>query len=138
VSIGKPAAKSDRETFPKLREDLGEDPARYLDVPMFAEGGGTTRLATAMVRIRGIDKLEVANAWLAVERRIDRGPRQRVVDAIQERIEYLEEHGERPNDLPTEDGPERYRRREIREDVPCEYSGFEGQLRAGETAGGRS
>ena len=111
MSIGKPAAKSDRETFPKLREDLGEDPARYLDVPMFAEGGGTTRLATAMVRIRGIDKLEVANAWLVVER---------------------------PNDLPTEDGPERYRRREIREDVPCEYSGFEGQLRAGETAGGRS
>jgi hypothetical protein len=138
MSVARENGDRGRERFPGLREDIGEDPARYLDVPMFRPPGadGSSPLSTAMARIRGIDQLAVANAWLAVERRLDRGPRERVVDALQERIEYLEGHGSRPSDIPTTDGPDRYRRRDVREDVPCEYSGFDGQLVAGESREG--
>lgn len=121
MSVGARASSSKRESFPQLREDLGEDPARYLDAPMFIDGNREPPLFTAFARIRGIDRLEVANAWLAVERRLDRGPRDPVVEALEDRIAYLEEAGERPETVPTEEGPERYRRREIREDVECEY-----------------
>jgi len=135
MSVGARASSSERESFPQLREDLGEDPARYLDVPMFIDGNREPPLFTAFARIRGIDRLEVANAWLAVERRLDRGPRDPVVEALEERIAYLEEAGERPGTVPTEEGPERYRRREIRDDVECEYDWSEQSTAAEATLG---
>lgn len=52
-------------------------------------------------RIRGIDELSVATAWRFVECQLPRTPeggRDEVIDELQERIEYLEQHGER--DLP--------------------------------------
>lgn len=85
-------------------ENDGENPVRYLDRPL-------DELGTAKALIRGIDSLERARLWLAAERRLGRddgSPRAGVVDLLEERITYLEEHGERPGVLPTEDGPERY------------------------------
>lgn len=110
----------DRERYPKLREEIGEDPAQYLDVPMFRDDG-VTPLRTAFSRIQGIDRIPVVNAWLAVERNLPRGPRDRVVAKLRERRQFLEEHGERPDELPASEGSARYRAREVREDVSCEY-----------------
>lgn len=75
-----------REQFPSLRDQIGEDPARYLD---------RDDLYIAKIRIRGIDFIEVVRAWKAVERRIDRGPREEVMQLLEERESFLQEHGER-------------------------------------------
>jgi len=95
---GKPASQSDRDTFPNLRDDLGEDPARFLDRPLVDPSGvGSSPFELARARIRGIDKLAVINAWIAVEKQIDRGPRDRVLDLLQERMTELEANGGRPD-----------------------------------------
>ncbi|WP_246308035.1 hypothetical protein [Halorarum salinum] len=94
---------SDRftESFPSLREEIGEDPARFLDVPLLGSTGASTPFGLARARIRGIDEIGTAKAWLAVERALGRGdddgPRERVVDLLEARIDDLEEHGERPS-----------------------------------------
>jgi hypothetical protein len=49
----------DRDRFPSIREDHGEDPARFLDRPLFIRA-----------RIRGIDTIALVRAWMAVERRL--------------------------------------------------------------------
>lgn len=78
----------DYAEFPRLVDDIGENPAKFLDRP--------DAIPFAVPLIRGIHTLERANAWLAVERRIDRGPRDRLVAALENRITDLEAHGERP------------------------------------------
>lgn len=86
----------DRAEFPRLRDRLGEDPATFLDRDLVGD-----RSAQRMVRdrISGIDTLEVLSAWRAVERKLaehhDREPRQGVIDALDERGLWLEEHGDR-------------------------------------------
>ena len=86
----------DRVEFHRLRERLGEDPARFLDRDLVGD-----RDAQRMVRerIAGIDSLEVLSAWRAVERNLadhyDREPRQGVLDALDERGTWLDEHGDR-------------------------------------------
>ncbi|MFC4550076.1 MULTISPECIES: hypothetical protein [Halorussus] len=95
----------------RLKRKLGENPARFLDHDLVEHGSGHTdhtlqRLVFA--RIRGIDRLEVVNAWIAVERKLDRGPRSRVIDLLEERRAYLEEYGER--DLPNLSAEERRER----------------------------
>lgn len=85
----------------RLKQKLGENPARFLDHNLVERGRGhTDRTLQRLVfaRIRGIDRLEVVNAWIAVERKIDRGPRDRVIDLLEQRKAYLEKDGER--DLP--------------------------------------
>jgi hypothetical protein len=98
-----------------LEAAIGEDPARYLDRSL-ASGNGRE---LAFARIPGIDRLEVVNAWRAAERRLatrdDREPRGKLLDLLDEREAYLQEHGERPLDLraaledDTESVPDRYR-----------------------------
>jgi len=86
----------DRVDFPKLQQRLGEDPAKFLDRDLVGD-----RNAQRMVRdrISGIDSLEVLSVWRAVERKLathhDREPRQGVIDALDERGLWLEEHGDR-------------------------------------------
>lgn len=98
----------------RLKQKLGENPARFLDHDLVERGNRhTDRTLQRLVRarIRGIDRLEVVNAWIAVERKLDRGPRDRIIDLLEERKVYLEEHGGRPKDLQTEwpqDLPDRY------------------------------
>lgn len=85
--IGGPAR--DRDEFPSLVEQIGEDPARYLDRDVSAK--------TLAPMIRGMDRIERIRAWKAVERAIDRGPRPGIIDALEEREERLVEIGERPD-----------------------------------------
>jgi hypothetical protein len=98
VSLNKPAASNDRERFPSLKEDIGEDPARYLDHDLIERGSratSTTLQPLVRARIRGIDEIGVVRAWIAVERRLDRGPRESVIELLEERLAYLQEYGER-------------------------------------------
>jgi len=85
----------DREEYPSLKADIGEDPARYLDVERLEE------LKLARARIRGIYFIQVIRAWKAVECSLsERGTvsehhRQTVMRWLDEREAELEEIGER-------------------------------------------
>lgn len=98
----------------KLKEDIGENPARFLDHRLVERGEDHTDYTLARMvrdRITGIDRIEVVRAWKAVERRLDRGPRDAVLQLLDQREQFLQEHGERPDDLRTEwpqDLPDRY------------------------------
>lgn len=93
-------AGDDRATFPDYREQIGEDPARFLDRPLV---GSPSKIgAPGMIvqaRIHGIDRLDVAARWLEVEHRLDRGPRKKVVKMLKGRVEWLKANGERPDRL---------------------------------------
>jgi hypothetical protein len=88
----------DRESFPALRDDLGEDPAKFLDRPLVEYGEDHTDHTGRRMfedRVSGIDSLAVIRAWKAVERRLDRGPREAVVQVLEQRESFLEREGER-------------------------------------------
>jgi len=81
----------DRPEYPDTVANIGEDPARYLyDRPRWV----------ALARIRGIHKLAVVAAFRAVELNLARQqdvreePRDWVLEVLDEREAYLEEHGE--------------------------------------------
>jgi len=96
----KPASKTDREEFPKVQQHIGEDPARFLDRSLIAPSDiGGSPFLIAKARIDGIDRLSVVNAWIAVEKNLDRGPRDKVLSLLEDRKRYLEEHGERPDEF---------------------------------------
>ena len=81
----------------KLKSDIGENPARFLDqhIPRNPDSPGSMFIA----RVRGIDHLEVIGAWQATERRLaaeqDREPRSHVMEILDQRRQHLLEHGER-------------------------------------------
>ncbi|WP_373190014.1 hypothetical protein [Halolamina sp.] len=119
-----PGQSGDRQRFPDLAEDIGEDPARFLNRDLFEHGQvrleerdhsefneGNQRVVRdeavsapgEMIRdrIQGIDDLAVARAWRAIELRLERTPeggRGVVVGFLEDRIDKLEADGER--DLP--------------------------------------
>jgi len=100
-----PSSMLGRERVPELVERIGEDPARWLDRSLFG-GESDTSAPGIMIRarIRGIDDLGVLSAWKAVERRLDRGPREKVMQMLEDREQELEEIGERPDRLQERDG----------------------------------
>ena len=127
---GKPAPSHDRKRFPSLREDIGEDPARWLDrdlvtpecrkvqvsrdrsrspadVRLVPDRAVSSGEAFVRARIRGIDRIAVCRAWRAVERALGRGPdggpRERIIALLEQRERELEDIGERPDRL--EHGP---------------------------------
>lgn len=124
-SKGSPASTSSVPEWRKrLKDDLGEDPGRFLDRDLLSrpiayhrvddEHGGTrmetrpdtdcsTAATLVSARIRGIDRLDRLSAWRAVERKLDRGPRPKVMALLQEREQVLQEHGERPDRLDEQD-----------------------------------
>ena len=79
-------------------ERLGENPARFLVEEFRADNGDGTTGELMLARIRGIASIELVDYWLGVERWLamheDRDPRDRVIDALEERKAELEEHGE--------------------------------------------
>lgn len=96
-----------REEFPEIENEIGEDPARFLDKPLapdYTSGGDTTPLALAKARIKGIEKLTVVARWLEVEHQLERGPRDSIVELLEKRGQDLKEHGDRnlPNLSPEE------------------------------------
>lgn len=99
----------------RLKADIGENPARFLDHKIVEYGADHTDHSLARMvrdRIQGIDRIEVVRAWKAVERRLDRGPRDAVMELLNDREQFLQEHGERPDNLRTEwphELPERFR-----------------------------
>jgi len=76
-----------------LTEDIGEDPARWLDGPL-----------APLPRIRGLRTIKRVRGWQAAERllasRQDRDPRERIMAALDEREAYLDQHGEFNPGLP--------------------------------------
>lgn len=72
-----------------LTEDIGEDPARWLDGPL-----------APLPRIRGLRSIKRVRGWQAAERllasRQDRDPRERIMAALDEREAYLESIDEEP------------------------------------------
>lgn len=68
----------DRARYPELRERIGEDPARYLDPSISLN---------PIPRIRGINDVGVANAWVQVARDLDVD--HRIVDAVERRRDGL-------------------------------------------------
>lgn len=113
MTRGKPANKSERERFPKLAEEIGEDPARFLDHDLVERGSSRTSSTgqdLLRARIRGIDEKKIARAWIAVERRLDRGPRSTVLEWLEDRLAYLEDHGDREERLDFDSIPPREER----------------------------
>lgn len=96
MSAYKPAASNVREQFPEVAEMIGEDPARYLDTDLVSGEG--VQDDTFESRVRGIDRLEVIQAWIEIETSLERGPRRHVIARLNRRKRELEENGER--DLP--------------------------------------
>jgi hypothetical protein len=110
---GKPAASTDREKFPSLKEDIGEDPARWLDRRLVERGPSHTDATlqrAVLARINGIGDVATARAWIGVERRLDRGPREPVISRLEDRIERLKEIGDREERLANADIPPREER----------------------------
>lgn len=117
---GRPG-RADQYDVDRMVADIGEDPGRWLDrdlfdhgitrleerdAPAYTEGkyrlvrDGDVSAPGEMIRdrIAGIDTIAVARAWEAVERCLERTPdggRDVVIGLIQDRIEELQEHGER-------------------------------------------
>ena len=96
----------DRRRFDRLADDVGEDPARWLDWSLVDDAD---RRRMALDRIASIDKYAVLAAFRAVERALadqdDRDPRTRIMKAIDEREQTLDRIGERPDRIPA--GPRR-------------------------------
>lgn len=96
----------------RIEARINEDPFRFLDRDLVDDSDAKQMV---LGRIRGMDRLEVVHLWLAAERflasRTNREPRKALVDHLENRLEWLQEHGERPDDLdrPDEVFPERYR-----------------------------
>lgn len=110
----------DEQDSQRMRDRLGEDPAQFLDKPLETRSGWRHTTAgyhstsdpidAIRSRIRGIDRLQVVAAYLTVEHRLDRGPRDQVVSLLEQRREHLEATGGR--DLPEWSSDERRERAE--------------------------
>lgn len=113
----------------KMKDDIGENPVHFLDrdLPSHPNRAESDHGLPRMIqdRIDGIDRLEVIGAWRAAERQLRRGKdiqnlpddvdlddvdffeaglepgRKRVLNALDERKQFLQEHGERPEDYRT-------------------------------------
>lgn len=86
----RPDDSPNRREFPGIKDELGEDPARWLDREMTDEHA---RIVVAM--IRGMRSLRRLKAWRSVEIALDRGegggPREDVLALLDERKLYLEQ-----------------------------------------------
>ncbi|ELZ84440.1 hypothetical protein C453_12876 [Haloferax elongans ATCC BAA-1513] len=84
-----PAGKGDRPQFPRIEEDEGEDPARFLAEPLEADYGDGASGMLALARIRGIESLSLLNAYRLVERELHGGERKTIKEALDEREQEL-------------------------------------------------
>lgn len=104
--------RRERLHCPKPREEIGEDPARWLDWDFLRD---SARKDLVWSLIDGMDSLERVRVWKAVERKLasDRfesaididEPRGPIMQRLDQREEWLRLHGERPDRLPH--GPRR-------------------------------
>ncbi|WP_181685837.1 hypothetical protein [Halorhabdus salina] len=116
-----PSSSRDRVECPDIAEEIGHDPARFLDrdlaesehyrLDIDRDSSGSvvdcrlvpdqhcsTGAALVKAVINGIDHLDVIDAWIEVEtQRLDRGPRESVIALLNQRRAELQEIGERPD-----------------------------------------
>jgi len=97
---------------PNLRDQIGEDPARWLDWDLLVD---QARAEIVRTLIDGIDSMERLRAWRAVERKLANDdhndgarnpleePRGPIMQRLDQREQWLELNGERPDRL--EHGP---------------------------------
>lgn len=113
-STNQAGGDQDVTEFPNLEDDLGHNPARFLDWEIVGAGSHDKAVANGRslllkARIRGIDRIAAVRAYKAVERHPDvgptTGPREGVIRLLDQREEFLEEHGEREDNW--EYGPRR-------------------------------
>jgi len=119
--------RRERLHCPKLADRIGEDPARWLDADLLSN---SSRRDLVFSLIDGIDTVKRIRAWRSVERKLanDRyaeearnpleQPRAKIMQRLDQREEWLELHGERPDRLPC--GPRR----------PCECCDGESEVTA--------
>ena len=86
------ARQLERGTFDDIKQDIGEDPARFLDHDLISD---RDMRELAFARIRGIDFQHVIDAWVDVEVALERGPRKPVIAALNERKRELQRIGDR-------------------------------------------
>ena len=91
-----PASTEQRARYPDIKDEFGEDPARWLDHPLFDR---PSLREMARIRAYSIDDIDLARKWIEVECELDRGPRKKVVSWLNERIEALKIIGDRPDRL---------------------------------------
>jgi len=106
-------SRADRFEAANTRDRIGEDPARWLDQDLMSHSDRRDMVATL---IESMDSIERVRAWRVVERglaaadadesRVDIDkPRGRIMQWLDQREEWLSQHGERPARLPA--GPRR-------------------------------
>lgn len=98
---------SERRAFLDVEAEIGEDPGEFLQ---------STSDELAIARIRGIDRIAVLDGWVEVAQELDAGDD--VMEELRLRASFLNRKGERPEEFPTEDGPERYQPLERYADDP--------------------
>ena len=100
----KASADPDHETFPAVADEIGEDPARFLDKPILAPGQeGSSPMLTAKARIRGIESLDVLDGWFEVETSLDRGPRKKVISMLNQRRAHLRDQSDVETDASSQE-----------------------------------
>ncbi|WP_372478947.1 hypothetical protein ACAH01_08945 [Halomicrobium sp. HM KBTZ05] len=89
-----------RQRFERIQNDIGEDPARWLDWEFVRH---PSRRNIALDLIDSIDSIERIRAWKAVERALavehGREPRSKIMQRLDQREQWLTLHGERPDRL---------------------------------------
>jgi hypothetical protein len=87
------------QPYPDIEAAIDENPARFLDRDLLAATppGESSPKLLAEARIRGIDYVAVAEAYLHVELNLarDECPRSGIVGLLNERIQWLRDHGDR-------------------------------------------
>jgi len=103
--------RSDRLRCPKLVEQIGEDPARWLDRDLLAD---SQRAEIIRTLIDGMDSIQRVRAWKGVEKKLANDdanddarhpldePRAAIMQRLDQREEWLKLHGERADRLPEE------------------------------------
>lgn len=117
-----------RDYPPQIRricETVGENIPRFLDRDLVERGPKHTSTSGRdlfVARVRGIDRIGVANAWIMVERELaefhDREPRVGVIELLERRRDHLIEHGDRQELTPEELAESRAARSDDVEDDP--------------------
>ena len=83
---------------PEIAAEHGENPGRFLVEDLRVDGGDGTTGELMLARIRGLETIALCRFWVMIERRLadleGRDPREKVVDALEERERHLEEHGD--------------------------------------------
>lgn len=86
------------ERADEMRERIGVNPARWLDCDLIV-ANNEDKKETVIAFIKGMDYVETVNCWKQVEKDLGRGedggPREKVMELLNNRLEYLIEHGER-------------------------------------------